>query len=73
MLKKQIVEWLIDELLNNTNKSIVINVIYDKDNAKIYLNGEKIATISGKVNTFNFPLTDEQIIKLAELTRKWKP
>jgi len=73
MLKKQIVEWLIDELLNNTNKSIVINVIYDKDNAKIYLNGEKIATISGKLNTFNFPLTDEQIIKLAELTRKWKP
>ncbi len=73
MLKKQIVEWLIGELLNNTNKNIVINVIYDKDNAKIYLNGEKIATISGKVNIFNFPLTDEQIIKLAELTRKWKP
>ena len=73
MLKKQIVEWLIGELLNNTNKSIVINVIYDKDNAKVYLNGEKIATISGKVNIFNFPLTDEQIIKLAELTRKWKP
>ena len=73
MLKKQIVEWLIGELLNNTNKSIVINVIYDKDNAKIYLNGEKIATISGKVNIFNFPLTDEQIRKLAELTREWKP
>jgi len=72
MIKKQ-VEWLIKELLNNRCAIIhyaIIHVVYEKDKAKVYLNGKRIATISEQVSMFNFPLTDEQIDKLAKLCKK---
>ncbi len=64
-IKKQ-VEWLTNELINNANKQIAINIWFDKNQkqAKIYLNGEKIATISEELSMFNFPLNNEQIAKL---------
>jgi len=41
-------------------------VVYNNDesNAKIYLNGEKVATISETGEMFNFPLSNEQIARL---------
>ena len=59
-------EWLTNELINNANKQIAITVWFDKNQkqAKVYLNGEKTATISEEVCMFNFPLNNEQIAKL---------
>ncbi|MHC1571571.1 MAG: hypothetical protein ACXQTL_02245 [Methanosarcinales archaeon] len=64
-IKRQ-VEWLADELLSNAANSVMIHIVYDNNegNAKVYLNGERIATISEMVSTFNFPLSDKQTAEL---------
>ncbi|RLE65060.1 MAG: hypothetical protein DRJ47_06090 [Thermoprotei archaeon] len=68
---KKTVEWLIGELLDNSDKYTAISVVYDKDNneARVYLNGEKIATVSEMVATFKWALSDEQIAKLWEVCK----
>jgi len=68
---KKTVEWLIGELLANTDENIMISVVYDKykNEARIYLNGERIATISEMVAVFNWVLSDEQIVRLWEVCK----
>lgn len=63
---KRRAEWLVGELLLNATDNVMIHVVYsnDEDNAKIYLNGEKVATISETGEMFNFPLSNEQIARL---------
>jgi len=63
-IKKQ-VEWLIGELLNR-DKISVISVVYDskKEEARVYADGELIATISEEVSGFRFALSSEQIREL---------
>jgi len=63
---KRQVEWLADELLSNATNGVMIHIVYDNNegNAKVYLNGEKIATISEMVSTLNFPLSDKQTAEL---------
>ena len=48
-IKKQ-VEWTVNKLLLMANRSVVLCVIYEekKDEARIYLDGRKIATVSKK-------------------------
>ena len=69
---KEQIKWLIGELLNNTSESIMVHVIYNKqkDEARIYLNGERIATLSKVISIFNFPLTDKQIEELYRLSKE---
>ena len=64
--------WIVGEFLKNASKRIVIHVVYDKTKgeAKIYLEGKKIATISEEVSIFNFPLNDEQIAKLHKICQE---
>ena len=65
-IKKQ-VEWLINDLLSRASQSTLISVVYDDDKgeeARVYLNGERIATISEKASCFRWPLTDEQMAGL---------
>jgi len=69
-VKKQ-VEWVVNKLLSQANESIVLCVIYNKtkNEAKIYLDGEKVATISEEISRFGWPLTKEKIEELyKELT-----
>jgi len=63
---KKRIEWLVGELLLNATHSVMIHVVYNNDesNAKIYLNGEKVATISETGEMFNFPISNEQIARL---------
>jgi len=66
-VKKQ-VEWVVDKLLSWTIENTIILVVYEKKKkeAKIYLNSEKVATISEEVSSFGWPLTKEEIEKLYE-------
>ena len=66
-VKKQ-AEWIINKLLSWTIENTVILLVYEKkkDEAKIYLNGERVATISEEVSSFGWPLTKEEIEKLYE-------
>jgi len=66
MKSEEQIEWLTNELISNANKLIAITVWFDKNQkqADFYLGGEKIATISEEVCMFNFPLSNEQIVKL---------
>jgi len=66
-VKKQ-AEWIINKLLSWTIENTVILLVYKKkkNEAKIYLNGERVATISKEVSSFDWPLTKEEIEKLYE-------
>ena len=66
-VKKQ-AEWAISKLLSQTNGDAVILLAYEKkkNEARIYLNGEKVATISEEASSFGWPLTKEEIEKLYE-------
>ena len=70
-VKKQ-VEWVVNKLLSQANESIVLCVIYNKtkNEAKIYLDGEKVATISEEVSKFGWPfdnLAEEEIRKYMQI------
>jgi len=64
-IQKQ-VNWLIGDLLLHTCGNTIISVVYDDKRkiAKIYKDGNKVATISEEVSYFNWPLSDGQIIQL---------
>jgi len=64
-VKKQ-VEWVVDKLLSQFEESIIVCVIYEKrkNEARIYLDGEKVATISEVMSRFGWPLTKEKIEEL---------
>ena len=64
-IQKQ-VNWLIGDLLLHTLGNTIISVVYDDKRkiAKIYKDGNKVATISEEVSYFNWSLSDEQIIEL---------
>lgn len=66
-IQKQI-RWLVGEFLNNATTSIVIHIVYDKvkNVAKVYLNGEKVATIGERTSIFGWPLTGEQIVRMSK-------
>ena len=66
-VKKQ-VEWVISKLLLQANGDAVILLVYEKEEneARIYQNGEKVATISEEASSFGWPLTKEEIEKLYE-------
>ena len=61
------VEWVISKLLR-TSENFIISIRYEKEKneARIYLDGKKMATISEEVCTFGWPLTKEEIEKLYE-------
>ena len=66
-IKKQ-AEWVINKLLSWTIENTVILLVYEKkkDEAKIYLNGKRVATISEEMSSFAWPLIKEEIEKLYE-------
>jgi len=70
-VRKQ-VKWVIDKSLLWTIENTIILLIYEKkkNEAKIYLNGKKIATISEEVSSFGWPLTKEEIEELYEAGMK---
>jgi len=72
-VKKQ-VEWVVNKLLSQANESIVLCVIYvkRKNEARIYLDGEKVATISEEASSFGWPLTKEEIEELYETSKTEK-
>jgi len=61
-IKRQI-EWLISDLLSQMSQdaSVVITYETNKGEAKVYLNGYKIATISEQVSCFDWALTERAI------------
>lgn len=72
-VKKQ-VEWVVDKLLSQFNESIIVCVIYEKrkNEARIYLDGKKVATISEEVSSFGPPLSKEEIEKLYKILENEK-
>lgn len=69
-VKKQ-VEWVVSKLLSQTSESFIMSIRYEKgkDEARIYLDGKKMATISEEVSSFGWSLTKEEIEKLYEAGR----
>ncbi len=72
-VKKQ-VEWAVDKLLLQANRSVVLCIICEKgkDEARIYLDGERVATISEEMSSFGWPLTKENIEELYETSKTEK-
>jgi len=70
-VKKQ-VEWVISKLLSRANGDAVILLVYEKEEneARIYQNGEKVATISEEASGFSWPLTKEEIKELYKIGMK---
>ena len=69
-VKKQ-VEWVVSKLLSQASESFIMSIRYEKgkNEARIYLDGKKMATISEEVSTFGWPLIKEEIEELYETGR----
>ena len=62
------IKWLVGELLSNATASVAVLVVYDKEKgeARVFLSGKKVATISEEASVFSWALSNEQVARLYE-------
>jgi len=66
----RIVNWLMRKIIENNKGYAVIHITCRSSGEfKIYLDSQPMATISPEGCMFNFPLTNEQIAELYEITK----